>query len=116
MLDQNEFYQVAFTNKRGTPKFIGAFEAAVQQNPDSPTANLNVAGAYLTKKDIKRAERALGKADKKTAEYINNLGVTNFYKGNFDDALKCFIQAEQMGSKDARKNLKKWMDAVNRKQ
>ena len=114
LLDQNEFYQVAFTNKRGTPKFIGAFETALQQYPDDPVANLNVAGAYLTKKDIKRAERALGKADKGTAEYINNLGVANFYKGNYDDALKCFIQAEQMGNRDARKNLKKWMDAVNR--
>ena len=114
LLDQNEFYQVAFTNKRGTPKFIGAFEAALQQYPDDPTANLNVAGAYLTKKDIKKAERALGKADKGTAEYINNLGVLSFYKGNYEQAFACFMKAEQMGNKDARKNLKKWMDAINK--
>ena len=109
LLDQNEFYQVAFTNKRGTPKFIGAFEAALDQYPDDPVANLNVAGAYLTKKDIRRAEKALTKADKNSAEYINNLGVLAFYKGDLQLAFACFQKAEQMGNKDARKNLKKWM-------
>ena len=116
LLDQNEFYQVAFTNKRGTPKFVGAFEAALDQNPESPVANLNVAGAYLTKKDIRKAERALAKADKGTPEYLNNLGVLSFYQGNYPLALASFQKAEAMGNKDARKNLKRWMDAVNRNQ
>ena len=116
LLNENEFYQVAFTNKRGTPKFIGAFEAALDQNPDSPSANLNVAGAYLTKKDIKKAEKALKKAVIGSGEYLNNLGIINFYKGDYKTALACFEKAEFMGNKDARKNLKKWMDAINRNQ
>ena len=116
LLNENEFYQVAFTNKRGTPKFVGAFEAALDQNPNSPSANLNVAGAYLTKKDIKNAEKALKKAVIGSGEYLNNLGIISFYKGDYKKALACFEKAESMGNKDARKNLKKWMDAINRKQ
>ncbi len=114
LLNQNEFYQVAFTNKRGTPKFIGAFEAALDQSPEDPIANLNVAGAYLTKRDIKKAERAMKKAGKASGEYFNNLAVLNYYQGDMKSALQNFQKAEQMGNKDARKNLKAWMDAVNR--
>ena len=114
LLDQNEFYQVAFTNKRGTPKFVGAFEAALDQNPESPVANLNVAGAYLSKKDIRQAERALAKADKGTPEYLNNLGVLSFYQVNYHLALARFHIDAPVGTKDANKNLKCWRNAVTR--
>ena len=81
--------------------------------PDDPVANLNVAGAYLTTKDIARAQKAIAKANKKNGEYFNNLGIINFYQGNVSQAIQYFQQGVQLGNQAAVTNLSKVMNAIN---
>ena len=113
LLSQTEFYNVAFKHPRGSKKFVEAFEVAQRQAPDDPVANLNVAGAYLTTKDIARAQKAIAKANKKNGEYFNNLGIINFYQGNVSQAIQYFQQGVQLGNQAAVTNLSKVMNAIN---
>ncbi len=113
LLSQTEYYNVAFKHPRGSKKFVDAFEVAQRQAPDDPVANLNVAGAYLTSKDIARAEKAIAKANKKNGEYFNNLGIISFYKGNVKQAIQYFQQAAQLHNQAAITNLSKIMNAIN---
>ncbi len=113
LLSQTEYYNVAFRSPRGSKKFVEAFEVAQAQYPDDPVANLNAAGAYLTTKNVAKASKAISKADKKTGEYYNNLGIINFYQGNTAQAIEYFKQSAALGNQAAVTNLSKIMNAIN---
>lgn len=113
LLSEREYYNVAFQSPRGSKKFLDVFEVAQSQYPNDPVSNLNAAGAYLTTKNVARAEKAMAKADKKTGEYLNNLGIISFYKGNVQGAINYFKQAAQLNNQAAVKNLSMIMNAIN---
>lgn len=110
-LSLNEMYLVANSYSKGSPEFTDVFDAAVRMFPNDPTANLNAAAAELSQKRAESAFRYLEKADRHTAEYLNNFGVYHFQKGDVSQAITLFQQAAQMGNETARQNWQALTDA-----
>ena len=97
-LSLNEMYQVANSYPKGSDDFVNVFDVAVRIYPDDEVANLNAAAVALTKKDLKTAVKFMEKANKQTAEYINNSGVYDFLNGNINQSIAAFTQAAHMGN------------------
>lgn len=114
-LSLNEMYQVANSYPAGSNDFINVFDIAVRMYPDDAVANANAAAVSLSRKDVRNAMKFMEKADKRMAEYINNVGVYNFYNGNIQQAVANFNQAAQMGDKAAIKNLSQLQMIMNMK-
>jgi hypothetical protein len=106
LLSLNEMYIVANTYEPGSPEFLKVFEAAREEFPEDPVANLNGAAAALAKNNLREAERYLKLADPSTPEYANNMGVFQLLKGNYREAERYLKRAEQEGIIDAPYNLK----------
>lgn len=104
-LSLNEMYQVANSYPKGSNDFVNVFDIAVRMYPDDPVANLNAAAVALSRKDIRTAERFMEKANKQTAEYLNNVGVYYFLNGDVNQATAAFSQAAQMGNEAAKSNI-----------
>ncbi|WP_300701577.1 DUF3868 domain-containing protein [Bacteroides sp.] len=114
-LSLNEMYQVANSYPAGSNDFINVFDVAVRMYPDDEVANLNAAAVLLSRKDVRNAEKFMNKANRQTAEYINNMGVYNFLNGNVQQAIANFNQAAQMGNKVAIRNLSQLQQIMNMK-
>lgn len=112
-LSLNEMYQVANSYPAGSNEFINVFDIAVRMYPDDQVANLNAGAVALSRKDIRSAMKFMEKANKQSAEYINNLGVYNFLNGNVQQAIANFNQAAQMGNKEAKGNMKRLQEILN---
>lgn len=112
-LSLNEMYQVANSYPAGSNDFINVFDIAVRMYPDDAVANLNAGAVALSRKDIRSATKFMEKANKESAEYINNLGVYNFLNGNVQQAIANFNQAAQMGNKEAKSNMKRLQEILN---
>lgn len=112
-LSLNEMYQVANSYPAGSNDFINVFDIAVRMYPDDQVANLNAGAVALSRKDIRSAMKFMEKANKESAEYINNLGVYNFLNGNVQQAIANFNQAAQMGNKEAKSNMKRLQEILN---
>ena len=112
-LSLNEMYQVANSYPAGSNDFINVFDIAVRMYPDDEVANLNAGAVALSRKDLRSAMKFMEKANKQSAEYINNLGVYNFLNGNVQQAIANFNQAAQMGNKEAKSNMKRLQEILN---
>ena len=112
-LSLNEMYQVANSYPAGSNDFINVFDIAVRMYPDDQVANLNAGAVALSRKDIRSAMKFMEKANKESAEYINNLGVYNFLNGNVQQAIANFNQAAQMGNNEAKSNMKRLQEILN---
>lgn len=112
-LSLNEMYQVANSYPAGSNEFINVFDIAVRMYPDDEVANLNAAAVLLSRKDVRNAEKFMNKANRQTAEYINNMGVYNFLNGNIEKAIANFSQAAQMGNKEAKGNMERLQKILN---
>lgn len=104
-LSLNEMYRVANSYPAGSDDFVNVFDVAVRLYPEDAVANLNSAAVALSRKDMRTAMNFMEKANRQTAEYINNLGVYNFLNGNVEQATADFTQAAQMGNEAAKNNL-----------
>lgn len=104
-LSLNEMYRVANSYPAGSDDFVNVFDVAVRLYPEDAVANLNSAAVALSRKDLRTAMNFMEKANRQTAEYINNLGVYNFLNGNVEQATVDFTQAAQMGNEAAKNNL-----------
>lgn len=104
-LSLNEMYRVANSYPAGSDDFVNVFDVAVRLYPEDAVANLNSAAVALSRKDLRTAMNFMEKANRQTAEYINNLGVYNFLNGNVEQATADFTQAAQMGNEAAKNNL-----------
>lgn len=109
-LSLNEMYLVANSYSKGSREFTDVFDAAVRMFPNDPTANLNAAAAELSQKRTDTALKYLEKADGQTPEYLNNLGVYHFQKGDISKAIPLFQQSAQLGNETARQN---WQALTN---
>lgn len=105
-LSLNEMYQVANSYPKGSNDFVNVFDIAVRMYPNDEVANLNAAAVALTKKDLDSAVKFMEKANRQTAEFINNTGVFNFLSGDYARATAAFQQAARMGNEAAMSNLK----------
>ena len=105
-LSLNEMFQVAQTYPSGSDEFNEVFEVAVRMFPDDPTANMNAAAIELQQGNWKQAERYLLKSDPQARATKNNEGVLWMMQGDLDKAEALFNEAKEMGSLEARKNLK----------
>ena len=114
-LSLNEMYQVANSYPKGSDDFVNVFDVAVRIYPDDEVANLNAAAVALTKKDLKTAVKFMEKANKQTAEYINNSGVYDFLNGNINQSIAAFTQAAHMGNDAAKANLKQLQKILDSK-
>ncbi len=114
-LSLNEMYQVANSYPKGSDDFVNVFDIAVRMYPNDPVANLNSAAVALSRKDIKTAMRFMEKANKQTAEYLNNSGVYYFLNGDINQAIANFSQAAQMGNEAAKGNMKQLQKILNAK-
>ena len=114
-LSLNEMYQVANSYPKGSDDFVNVFDIAVRIYPDDEVANLNAAAVALTKKDLKTAVKFMEKANKQTAEYINNSGVYDFLNGNINQSIAAFTQAAHMGNDAAKANLKQLQKILDSK-
>lgn len=112
-LSLNEMYQVANSYPKGSADFINVFDVAVRMYPDDAVANLNAAAVALNRKDLRAAMKFMEKADRRTAEYINNAGVYNFLSGNIEQAVTNFNQAARMGNEVAKNNLMQLQQIMN---
>ena len=108
-------YQVANSYPKGSDDFVNVFDIAVRMYPNDPVANLNSAAVALSRKDIKTAMRFMEKANKQTAEYLNNSGVYYFLNGDINQAIANFSQAAQMGNEAAKGNMKQLQKILNAK-
>ncbi|WP_455587231.1 DUF3868 domain-containing protein [Bacteroides sp.] len=115
-LSLNEMYQVANSYPKGSEDFVNVFDIAVRMYPNDEVANLNAAAVALSKKDLKTAVKFMEKANKQTAEYINNSGVYDFLSGNTNQAIAAFTQAAHMGNDAAKANLQQLQRILDTKQ
>ena len=73
-LSLEEMYQVAKSYGEGTDGWLDAILAAVRQNPDSPTANLNAASACIRMRRLTDAKRYLRlTGDTEETAYLSNV-------------------------------------------
>lgn len=114
-LSLNEMYQVANSYPKGSNDFIDVFDIAVRMYPNDEVANLNAAAVALTKKDLDSALKFMEKANRQTAEFINNTGVFNFLSGDYARATAAFQQAARMGNEAAMSNLKQLQQIMGQK-
>ena len=112
-LSLNEMYQVANSYPAGSNDFVDVFDIAVRMYPDDQVANLNAAAVALNRKDLQTAMKFMEKADRQTAEYLNNMGVYNFFNGDINQAIADFSQAAQMGNPAAKTNMKRLQQILN---
>lgn len=112
-LSLNEMYQVANSYPAGSNDFVDVFDIAVRMYPDDQVANLNAAAVALNRKDLQTAVKFMEKADRQTAEYLNNMGVYNFFNGDINQAIADFSQAAQMGNQAAKTNMKRLQQILN---
>lgn len=113
-LSLNEMYQVANSYPEGSPDFVNVFDIAVRLYPDDAVANLNAAAVALDVKDLRSALKFLEKANRQTAEYLNNVGVYNFLNGDIEQASADFLQAAQMGNTSAHTNLNRLQQILSK--
>lgn len=114
-LSLNEMYQVANSYPAGSDDFINVFDIAVRMYPEDRVANLNAAAVALDRKDLRTALKFMEKADKQTAEYINNMGVYHFFNGDIDRAIADFSQAAQMGNRAAKTNMQRLQQILSQR-
>ncbi|WP_279209610.1 DUF3868 domain-containing protein [Bacteroides nordii] len=114
-LSLNEMYQVANSYPKGSDDFVNVFDIAVRMYPNDEVANLNAAAVALSKKDVRTAIRFMEKANKQTAEYINNSGVYDFLNGDINQSIAAFTQAAHMGNEAAKANLKQLQKILDMK-
>lgn len=114
-LSLNEMYRVANSYPMGSDDFANVFDIALRTYPNDETASLNAAAVALSRKDLVTAERLMKKANKQTAEYMNNRGVYDLLNGNATQAANAFAQAARMGNNAAKANLKQLQEALNKK-
>ena len=114
-LSLNEMYQVANSYPKGSKDFVNVFDIAVRMYPNDEVANLNAAAVALSKKDVRTAIKFMEKANKQTAEYINNSGVYDFLNGDINQSIAAFTQAAHMGNEAAKANLKQLQKILDMK-
>lgn len=95
-LSLNEMYLAARDMVPGSAEFEETFDIAVRMYPDDPVANLNAANASMQAGDMKRAQRYLDNAGSSPeAGYAR--GVYAAISGDYDSALRLFVEAERRG-------------------
>lgn len=99
-LSLNELYAVANSYPEGSDEYNRIFNIAVEQYPNDPVANINVAAIALKKKDKAKAHRHLDRF-KTHADAWNNLGVLYLLEGDTDTAANYFDKASRNGNADA---------------
>lgn len=114
-LSLNEMYQVANSYPKGSDDFVNVFDIAVRMYPNDEVANLNAAAVALSKKDVRTAIKFMEKANKQTAEYINNSGVYDFLNGDINQSIAAFTQAAHMSNEAAKANLKQLQKILDMK-
>lgn len=88
----NQMFRVARLYPEGSEKFNEVIATALDNYPDDPTANLNMAAALLGEG---RAEEAVPYLDKAgdTPEAMNARGVLAAWRGDIEEALRLFEAA-----------------------
>lgn len=114
-LSMNEMYQVANSYPKGSKDFVNVFDIAVRMYPNDEVANLNAAAVALSQKDLNSALKFMEKADHTTAEFLNNIGVYNFFNGDVPRAMAAFEQAAKLGNEAAQANLNQLRQILNMK-
>jgi len=104
-LSLDEMFQVANSYPVGSGNLTEVFETAVRMYPNNEVANLNAGAAALSSNNIQNAEKYLQKADRNSAEYMNNMGVLYILKGDLLGAKEQFSRAAQLGLEIAKYNL-----------
>lgn len=104
LLSQNEMFLVANSYGTGTENFNKIFDIAVRLFPDSKAARINAAAIALQKEDTRSAAEFL-KEITDSPEAVNNRGVMHLLKGELDEAEQEFLQAKELGSRQAAHNL-----------
>lgn len=92
-------YAATLTNDLNTQKAI--YANAMRVYPNCVKAKINAAQVELKQGNTATAKTLLEqamKADNKSAEVYNNLGVVAFYEGNYAEAEKNFNQAKALGA------------------
>lgn len=83
--------------------------------PEEEVVSLNAAAAALSKRDIESARKYLIQANKKTAEYENNIGVLYFLEGDWKQAVIEFQKAADRGNRAAQTNLLRIQKQLDKK-
>lgn len=83
--------------------------------PEEEVVSLNAAAAALSKRDIESARKYLIQANKKTAEYKNNIGVLYFLEGDWKQAVIEFQKAADRGNRAAQTNLLRIQKQLDKK-
>lgn len=114
-MSMNEMYQVANSYPKGSKDFVNVFDIAVRMYPNDEVANLNAAAVALSQKDLNSALKFMEKADHTTAEFLNNIGVYNFFNGDIPRAMAAFEQAAKLGNEAAQANLNQLQQILSMK-
>lgn len=103
----NELWTLSQKYSSDSKEYSNVFVTVAHMFPQSDTANINAAAVSLERKDIISAEEYLKKInpESRTPEFLNNYGVLQMMKGNSDEAIKYFKQAEKCGLKQAKENI-----------
>ena len=105
LLSLNEMYLVANSYPVGSEEFKEVFAIAEKYFPGEPAALTNAAAAELVGGNAAAALSRLDQVKAPTAETLNNRGIALALTGKYEEAEKCFIEAEAKGDKSAAKNL-----------
>lgn len=108
-LSLEEMYRLALTYTQGSEAYNKVFITAVRLYPDDPIANFNAACIALTQKDTEKAKSYLKKAPQ-TPETTLAKGVLLFLENNYEEAEKCFREAQHAGLPQAGDNLKQILE------
>lgn len=104
-LSLNELFQVAQTYEMGSSDFNNVMDIATRLYPESDTARVNAAYAYLDSGDLKAAQACLDKCGD-TPDAIHARGILAMLSGDNDDAVRLITRAKELGVKGADENLK----------
>ncbi|MDR1865577.1 MAG: DUF3868 domain-containing protein [Bacteroidales bacterium] len=105
LLSLEEMFRLANTYEKTDEMYSTVFETAVKTFPNNEIANLNAAAVALDKRDLEKAEEYLNKADNRTPEYFNNLGVLYMLREEFGKSREMLMEAKKRGVKAADHNL-----------
>lgn len=103
-LSLEEMFMVAELYPVGSEEFRHVFDVAVRLHPSDPIANLNAACIALDERNIGQARRYLAKAGE-SPEATHARAVLAVFDGNYNEARRLFLLAQQAGVEQATPNL-----------
>lgn len=104
LLSLNEMYLVAKSYPAESKEFKEVFDIAARLYPNEPVAIINASAADIEGGNYQAAIDRLSKLSN-NAEALNNLGIAYARMGNLERAKASFLQAINLGSANAQRNL-----------